>query len=236
MAGSFLSSFAHSDEAKSDSKPMVFIMLGPPGAGKGTQAAMLHEKLQIPNISTGDLLRDHVRRETSLGKQAKLFIDKGHLVPDHLILNMLFERVSQIDCAKGYILDGFPRTIPQAESLQERLKGQCQPIVLNLDLVDPKIIERLTKRVVCESCGTPYHPVYSPPKNEGVCDKCSGKLIQRSDDTEAVISKRLKVYHDQTAPLIAYYTKLKILHTIDCDNPKDKIFSEVVARIPKPQK
>ncbi|MBS0650047.1 MAG: adenylate kinase [Verrucomicrobia bacterium] len=236
MAGSFLSPSAHSDEAKSDSKPVVFIMLGPPGAGKGTQAAMLHEKLQIPHISTGELLRDHVRRETPLGKQAKLFMDKGNLVTDQLILDMLFERVAQADCAKGYILDGFPRTLPQAESLQARLKGQPQPIVLNLDLADAKIIERLTKRVVCESCGTPYHLVYSPPKTGGVCDKCSGKLIQRSDDTEAVISKRLKVYHDQTAPLIAYYNQLKILHTIDCDQSKEEIFSEVVARIPQPQK
>ncbi len=211
-------------------------MLGPPGAGKGTQAAMLHEKLEIPHISTGDLLREHVRRETPLGKQAKFFMDKGNLIPDQLILDMLFERISQTDCVKGYILDGFPRTLPQAESLQNRLKGQSRPIVLNLDLADATIIERLTKRVVCESCGTPYHLIYSPPKNGGVCDKCSAKLIQRSDDTETVILKRLKVYHDQTAPLIAYYTQLKILHTIDCKNSKETIFSEVVAHIPQSQK
>ncbi len=172
MAGSFLSSSAHSDEAKSTEKPLVLIMLGPPGAGKGTQAALLHEQLQLPHISTGELLRDHVRRETTLGNQAKLFMDKGQLVPDQLILDMLFERVSNRDCAKGYILDGFPRTLPQAESLQARLKGQPQPIVINLDLSDAKIIERLTKRLVCESCGTPYHLVYSPPQNNGVCDKC----------------------------------------------------------------
>jgi adenylate kinase len=236
MAGSFLSSSAHSDEAKSDPKPIVIIMLGPPGAGKGTQAAMVHEKLQIPHISTGELLRDHVRRETALGKEAKLFMDKGNLVPDHLILDMLFERVALPDCAKGYILDGFPRTLPQAESLQARLKGRLQPIVLNLDLADSKIIERLTKRVVCESCGSTYHLVYSPPKESGTCDKCSGKLVQRSDDTEAVITKRLKVYHDQTSPLIAYYNQLKLLHTIDCDQSKERIFSEVLARIPQPQK
>ncbi len=236
MTGPFPSPSAHSNEAKLDSKPIVFIMLGPPGAGKGTQAAMLHEKLQIPHISTGDLLRDQIRRETSLGKQAKLFMDKGHLVPDQLILNMLFERVAQADCVKGYILDGFPRTLPQAKSLQDHLRKQSQPIVLNLNLADAKIAERLTKRVVCESCGTPYHLIYFLPKKGGTCDKCYGKLIQRSDDTEAVVLKRLKVYHDQTAPLIAYYTQLKILHTIDCNNPKDQVFSEVVARIPQPQK
>lgn len=232
MAGSFLSPSAHSDEAKSQPNPLVLIMLGPPGAGKGTQAAMLHEQLHIPHISTGDLLRDHVRRETALGKQAKLFMDKGQLVPDQLILDMLFDRVAQADCAKGYILDGFPRTLPQAESLQVRLEGQPQPIVVNLDLTDAKIIERLTKRVVCENCGTSYHLVYSPSKKEGVCDKCSGKLIQRSDDTEAVISKRLKVYHDQTAPLIAFYSRLKVLHSVNCDQSKERIFSEVVTHIP----
>jgi adenylate kinase len=231
MAGSFLFPSAHSDELNPESPPLVLIMLGPPGAGKGTQAVMLHEKLKIPHISTGDLLRDHVRRNTPLGQQAELFISKGQLVPDQLILDMLFERVSQADCSKGYILDGFPRTLPQAESLQTHLKGKSQPIVFNLDLADAQIIERLTQRIVCESCGTPYHLAYSPPQQSGICDKCAGKLIHRSDDTEAVISKRLKVYHDQTAPLIAYYTQLKVLHSINCDQPKNKIFAEVVAHI-----
>ena len=236
MAGSFLFPPAHSDEIQSKPNPLVLIMLGPPGAGKGTQASMLHDQLHIPHISTGDLLRENIRQETPLGKQAKTFMDKGNLVPDQLILDMLFERVAQADCAQGYILDGFPRTLLQAESLQTRLKGHAQPIVLNLDLADAQIIERLTKRVVCESCGTPYHLAYSPPKKKGICDKCSGKLIQRTDDTEAVITKRLKVYHDQTAPLIDYYNKLNILHSIDCNQPKEKIFSEVVAYIPKPSK
>jgi adenylate kinase len=210
-------------------------MLGPPGAGKGTQAAMLHEKLHIPHISTGDLLRDHVRRETELGKNAKSFMEKGQLVPDSLILDMLFERVAQKDCAKGYILDGVPRTIAQAEALQKRLQGKSVPIVINLELSDAKIIERLTNRIVCEKCGTPYHLLYSPPKVAGMCDNCQGKLIQRSDDTKEVITKRLKVYHEQTAPLIAYYNKQKLLHSVNCDTDKNKIFSQVIAQIPHAQ-
>jgi adenylate kinase len=233
MVGSSLSSTAHSNEADPKPKSQVFILLGPPGAGKGTQAALLHEQLHIPHISTGDLLREHIRRETELGKQAKQYMDKGHLVPDQLIFDMLFERVDQPDCAKGYILDGFPRTLAQAESLQARLKGSPQPIVLNLDLSDAKIIERLSKRVTCELCGTPFHLIYSPPKQSGVCDRCSGKLIQRSDDTEAVIAKRLKVYHEQTAPLITFYEKRKLLHAINCDQTKEKIFSELIAQVPR---
>ncbi len=233
MTGSFFSaSLSSGEKAESTPNPLVLILLGPPGSGKGTQAAMLQDKLHLPHISTGDLLRDHVRRNTELGKQAQTFMDKGQLVPDVLILDMLFERVSQEDCAHGYILDGFPRTLPQAEALQARLKGKLAPVVINLDLSDAKIIERLTNRVSCENCGTPYHLIYSPPKTQGTCDKCGGKLIQRSDDTEAVITKRLKVYHEQTAPLIAYYAKQKLLHTVNCDTPKKKVFSQVIAQIP----
>jgi adenylate kinase len=233
MSGSFFSaSLSSSEKAENRSNPLVLILLGPPGSGKGTQAAMLHDKFHLPHISTGDLLRDHIRRETDLGKQAQIFMDKGQLVPDALILDMLFERVSQNDCSKGYILDGFPRTLPQAEALQERLKGKTVPVVINLDLPSAKIIERLANRVTCERCGTPYHLLYSPPKIEGQCDKCHGKLIQRSDDTEVVITQRLKVYHEQTAPLIAYYSKQKLLHTINCDASKEKVFSQLIAQMP----
>ena len=233
MSGSFFSTPLSSDEKAAAPTPLVLIMLGPPGAGKGTQAAMLQEKLHIPHISTGDLLRDHVRRGTDLGKKAQGYMEKGQLVPDVLILDMLFDRVSQKDCAKGYILDGVPRTLPQAEALQKRLQGQPAPVVINLELSDAQIIERLSKRVVCETCGTPYHLTYSPPKVQGICDKCHGKLVQRSDDTEEVIKKRLKVYHEQTAPLIAYYTQQKLLHSVSCDAGKEKVFSQVVAQIPK---
>ena len=233
MSGSFFSApLTSSEKVENRGNPLVLILLGPPGSGKGTQAAMLQNQLHLPHISTGDLLRDHVRRGTDLGKQAQIFMDKGQLVTDALILNMLFERVSQKDCSKGYILDGFPRTLPQAEALQDRLKGKTVPVVINLDLSDAKVIERLTNRVTCEKCSTPYHLIYSPPKIEGKCDKCDGKLIQRSDDTEAVITKRLKVYHEQTAPLIAYYSKQKLLHTVNCNVSKEKVFSQLIAQIP----
>ncbi len=215
----------------SGSLPLVLILLGPPGAGKGTQAKMLEEKMHLPHISTGDLLRDHIRRRTDLGKQAQGYMGNGHLVPDALILDMLFERVSQKDCAHGYILDGFPRTIPQAEALQERLKGKPAPIVVNLDLSDAKIIERLTKRVVCETCGATYHLLYSPPQVKGQCDKCGSKLIQRPDDTEEVIAKRLMVYHEQTKPLIAFYSRQNLLHTVECSGGKEQVFKEVLSAI-----
>ncbi len=209
--------------------PLIVILLGPPGAGKGTQAKLTEAKLHLPHISTGDLLRDHVRRDTELGKQAHGYMSKGYLVPDTLILDMLFERVSQKDCAQGYILDGFPRTIRQADALQLRLQGLLAPVVINLNLSDSIIIERLTKRVVCEKCGTPYHLLYSPPKVQDKCDRCGGHLIHRPDDTETVVIKRLTVYHEQTAPLIEYYTKQGLLHTVDCSVDKDKVFEQILA-------
>jgi adenylate kinase len=231
MAGSFLSTPLHSEE--NTAAPKVLILLGPPGSGKGTQAVMLHDKYQIPHISTGDLLREHIRNGTELGKTAKSYIDKGQLVPDSLIMDLLFDRVSQKDCAKGYILDGFPRTLPQAESLQDRLKGRAVPIIINLDLKDSEVVERLTKRVSCEKCGTPYHLTYSPPKVQGTCDKCGGHLVQRSDDTKEVITKRLKVYHEQTKPLIKYYESHKLLHTVNCEQSKDKVFKDILSQVKK---
>lgn len=215
--------------------PLVLILLGPPGAGKGTQAKMIEEKWQLPHISTGDLLRAHIRKATNLGKQAKQFMDQGNLVPDALILDMLFERVSQEDCVKGYILDGFPRTIHQAETLQKRLEGKASPLVINLDLSDEEIILRLTKRVICEKCGIPYHLLYSPPRQNNICDNCGSPLIQRPDDTEEVIRKRLKIYHEQTAPLIAFYSKQKLLHTISCCLNKEAIFQQVASLIDSSQ-
>jgi adenylate kinase len=232
MFGSCSSRSSNVDPSITPSKPMILILLGPPGAGKGTQAALLKDTLLIPHLSTGDLLRDHVKRHTSLGIQAKAFMDNGKLVPDPLILDMLFERVSHKDCAKGYILDGFPRTLPQAKAFQARLEQHIQPLVINLELSDNHIIERLTKRVVCEQCGSTYHLLYSPSAQEGICDRCQGKLIQRSDDSVEVITKRLHVYHEQTAPLIAFYSQKNLLHSVDCTRSKEKIFADVVALLP----
>lgn len=232
MAGAFVSTSLQAAEEKT--QPTVLILLGPPGSGKGTQAVMLHDKFQLPHISTGDLLRDHIKRSTDLGKKAKVFIDKGQLVPDTLIMDLLFDRVSQKDCAKGYILDGFPRTIPQAESLQSRLKNKhIKPVIINLELKDKEVLERLTQRVSCEQCGTPYHLKNSPPKIQGVCDKCGGHLVQRSDDTKEVIAKRLKVYHEQTEPLIAYYQSLKLLNNVDCEQSKEKVLQDIISSLNK---
>jgi len=211
--------------------PLVLILLGPPGAGKGTQAKMLENRVHLPHISTGDLLRDHIRQATELGQRAQTYMNQGHLVPDELILDMLFARVSLKDCDKGYILDGFPRTIPQAQALQQQLKGHPLPIVVNLDLSDTEVIKRLSNRVTCEKCGTPYHLLYSPPQTSGKCDKCSGNLIQRPDDREAVISKRLKVYHDQTEPLIAFYAEQKLLHTVNCAASQESVFTQLLTLI-----
>lgn len=212
---------------------MILIMLGPPGAGKGTQAKMLADHLHLPHISTGDLFRENIRQGTALGEKAKQFMEKGNLVPDQLVLDMLFDRVAQKDCANGYILDGVPRTLGQAESFSAHLSSNAPLLALNLELPDEDIVERITKRVMCEQCGTPYHLTYSPPKKEGVCDKCGGALYQRTDDTKEVVLKRLKVYHDQTAPLIDYYSKKKLLHTIDARKSKEEILTQILTVLGK---
>lgn len=201
----------------------IIILLGPPGSGKGTQADLLHHHLQLPHISTGEILRQHVRQKTTLGQAVSDCLNKGHLVPDPLILDILFERTAQPDCQKGYILDGFPRTTPQAKALQERL-GSKQPIVFNLMLTDKEIISRLTQRRVCPHCQSLYHLTHKPPQKEGTCDACQTPLIQRSDDTEAVIAERLRVYHAETAPLIAFYTQLI---NIDCSRSKADILADI---------
>jgi adenylate kinase len=156
-------------------------------------------------------------------------MNQGQLVPDPLILKMLFERLSQNDCAKGYILDGSPRTLPQAQALQDYFKDKTTPLVINLSLSREKILERLTKRVVCSQCGTPYHLLYALPRVAGICDQCQGPLIHREDDTEAVILKRLQVYQEQTAPLIEFYTNQHLLHTVDCSAEKHAVFNQILA-------
>lgn len=203
------------------SSKQVLVLLGPPGSGKGTQAVLLQKKMELPQISTGDLFRDHQKRETPIGLKAKEYMAKGQLVPDEIVLDMLFDRISSPDCKKGFILDGFPRTIPQAEMLSQKLKNY-QVKVIALEVPDADIIKRLSNRLVCESCNAIYHRIDLPPKIDGICDVDQGKLIQRADDREEVILKRLVVYHEQTEPVKEYYATKKLLVEIDATGGKDE--------------
>ncbi|PIS03233.1 MAG: adenylate kinase [Chlamydiae bacterium CG10_big_fil_rev_8_21_14_0_10_42_34] len=217
---------------RSENKPLVIILMGPPGSGKGTHAGPLSQELHLPHISTGDLFREHIRGQTPLGVKAKEFIDKGQLVPDELVLDMLFDRVSRADCKGGYILDGFPRTIAQAKALDERIESN-KVIALNFNLPDSTIIERITGRIACKECGRPYHKKFDPPKKEMVCDLCNGQIYQRADDCEEIVKKRLEVYRVQTEPLIEYYSKKsEVLHEIDSQNDKSQVFHDVIEAIP----
>lgn len=214
------------------SKPLVVILLGPPGAGKGTHAAPLSGQLGLPHISTGDLFREHIRNQTPLGKKAKEFIDAGKLVPDELVLDMLFDRISREDCKHGYILDGFPRTLAQAKALDARLKSN-QVIAINFDVPDSAIVERVTGRMMCKDCGRPYHKTFEPPARAQICDSCGGTLYQRDDDKEEVVLKRLEVYHRQTQPVIDYFAEKKdVLHQINSNNKRERVFQEVLEALP----
>lgn len=184
---------------------MNLILLGAPGAGKGTQAEVICSTLNIPAISTGNILREAIKNGTALGMEAKTYMDGGKLVPDEIVINILKERLSADDCQNGFILDGFPRTVPQAEALDKM--GVVIDKVVDLEVADEKIMQRLSGRRVCESCGASYHLDYKPSKVEGVCDKCGGKTVQRKDDHPDTIKERLQVYHDQTEPLKDYYHK-----------------------------
>ena len=210
---------------------MKIIMLGAPGAGKGTQAKMLAEKYGIPHISTGDIFRANIKGGTELGQKAKSYIDKGELVPDEVTIGMLLDRIAQDDCKNGYVLDGFPRTIPQAESLTEALKSQGDRIdfALNIDVPDEAIIKRMSGRRACPKCGATYHIVYAAPKTENICDKCGTELIIRSDDKPETVKDRLNVYHQQTEPLIAYYKTTGVLREVDGTQELPKVFEDVVA-------
>lgn len=199
---------------------MRLIILGAPGAGKGTQAEIITQKLNIPHISTGDIFRYNIKNGTALGKKAKEFIDKGLLVPDELTIDIVKDRLVQSDCRNGFILDGFPRTIPQAEYLERALEqmGTKLDVVLNINVPDDRIVQRLSGRRVCLSCGMSYHVTNNPPKKEGVCDKCSSLIVQREDDKEETIMNRLKTYHGQTEPLIDFYKNKGNLVTVDGTN------------------
>lgn len=216
---------------------MNIVMLGAPGAGKGTTAALIKEKYNLPHISTGDIFRANIKEETELGKLAKSYIDKGALVPDDVTINMVLDRLSKDDCKNGYVLDGFPRTIVQATAFDEALKKSNSKVdvAILVDGEDDKIVERLSGRRVCEKCGATYHISHMPPKAEGICDKCGGKLIYRKDDNVDVVKDRLKTYHNQTKPLNDYYEKSGCLKTIsgflngrdEMINAIDTIFKEV---------
>jgi adenylate kinase len=211
------------------------VFLGAPGAGKGTQAKKLVEKYGIPQISTGDLLRAAVAQGTPLGKEAKAYMDKGELVPDSVVLGMVKERLAQDDCKKGFILDGFPRNVAQAEALDKMLAEMNIPLdlALNLDVPFDDLMKRLTGRRTCKSCGQMYNIYFSPPKVDGKCDKCGGELFQRDDDKEETIRKRLEVYRAQTEPLIDYYSKKGILKTVSGTGSIDEIFSSICAILEK---
>ncbi len=199
---------------------MKLTIMGPPGGGKGTQAEKLCEKLGIPHISTGAIIRKAISEKTPLGLEAESYIAEGQLVPDDLVIAMVKERLNESDCAKGYILDGFPRTIPQAEAMADM--GIDLDFALNLDVSDDAIVERLGGRRECKNCAAPYHVKYNPPKEDGKCDKCGGELITRSDDVPETIRRRLEVYHEQTEPLIEFYAERGLLRTAKgCDKISD---------------
>ena len=210
---------------------MKIIMLGAPGAGKGTQAKMIAEKYGIPHISTGDIFRANIKNGTELGMKAKSYMDQGQLVPDDVTIGMLLDRISQEDCAEGYVLDGFPRTIPQAESLTKALeeRGESMDYAINVDVPDQAIVTRMAGRRACLACGATYHIVYNAPKKENVCDVCGEGLVLRDDDKPETVQKRLTVYHDQTKPLIDYYGKAGILVTVDGTQDLNKVFEDIVS-------
>ena len=209
---------------------MKIIMLGAPGAGKGTQAKMIAEKCGIPHISTGDIFRANIKNGTELGAKAKEYMDKGLLVPDELVCDLVVDRIQQADCEKGYSLDGFPRTIPQAEALENALNAIEQKLdyAIDIDVPDENIINRMSGRRACVGCGATYHVLFNPTKVEGKCDVCGESLILRDDDKPETVKKRLDVYHTQTQPLIDFYTERKVLVEIDGTQSMDKVFDDIM--------
>ena len=209
---------------------MRIIMLGAPGAGKGTQAKKIASKYSIPHISTGDIFRANIKNGTELGNKAKTYMDQGLLVPDELVVDLVVDRVNQNDCENGYVLDGFPRTIPQAEALDKALTemGQSIDYAINVEVPDENIVQRMSGRRACVSCGATYHIVYAPTKKENICDTCEGELILRDDDKPETVQKRLNVYHEQTQPLIDYYTEKNKLVEVDGTIDIEKVFEAIV--------
>lgn len=209
---------------------MKIIMLGAPGAGKGTQAKKIAEKYGIPHISTGDIFRANIKNQTELGKKAKTYMDQGALVPDELTLELIMDRFTNDDCKNGYVLDGFPRTIPQAEALTKALadKQDAVDYAINVDVPDEAIVTRMSGRRACLACGGTYHIKFNPTKEEGICDACGGELVLREDDKPETVQKRLNVYHEQTQPLIEYYQDQNILKEVDGTLPLEEVFRAIV--------
>lgn len=208
---------------------MKIIMLGAPGAGKGTQAIKIAEAYKIPHISTGDIFRANIKNGTELGKEAKSYMDKGALVPDDLTVRILLDRVAQDDCKNGYVLDGFPRTIPQAEVLENELTklGDKVDYAIDVDVPDENIVKRMSGRRACVKCGATYHIEHVPPKKEGICDNCGAELILRDDDKPETVQNRLKIYHEQTQSLKDFYSKKGILKSVDGTQPMESVFSSI---------
>lgn len=214
---------------------MKIILLGAPGAGKGTQAKFISEKFGIPQISTGDMLREAVAKGTELGKKAKEFMNQGKLVPDEIVVGIVKERIKQKDCERGFILDGFPRTIAQAEALDVMMAelGKKIDAVININITEEEVVKRIVNRRICRKCGAIYHLIYDPPKKNGVCDKCGGELYQRDDDKEDVVRERFKVYRKNTEPLIEYYQRKGILYDVDGTKAIESVKAEILSILEK---
>jgi len=210
---------------------MNLILLGPPGAGKGTQAKRLMDKYSLPQISTGDILRAAVKDGTEMGQKAKKFMDAGQLVPDEVVIGIIDDRLKEPDCKNGYLLDGFPRTVAQAEALDDVLARMGSKIdqVISIEVPEEELVKRLTGRRTCRDCGAGFHLVFDPPQKEGVCDKCGGQLFQRDDDNEATVKNRLKVYNDQTQPLIDYYRAKGLLRPIEGQGGIEEVFERITS-------
>lgn len=212
---------------------MNLILLGPPGAGKGTQATRIIEKYKVPHISTGDIFRENIKNNTPLGQKAQEYMNKGELVPDQLVVDIALDRLGKDDCKNGFLLDGFPRTVFQADALDKFLKdkGKGIDLVINIEVEDKMLIERLDARRVCPTCAATYNVIGMPPKKEGICDKCNDTLIQRKDDKKETVGNRIKVYHEQTSPLIDYYKEKGLIKDFDGMIGADALFDEIVKAI-----